>query len=686
MRKASISKRLLQLDFLAPTISLRFSGESSIKTWLGVTLTLLYIASILCFSYLILLTYFSKDSPTVVIENSEQPATHRIDFREHGLLPIFFMLRDETLYMNATTVPTYFTLQFSKYKFRTVVGSSGVPSLDFSKIEMPVVPCAELEAKNPAAYAPYKSYENDEVYLNFVKHFGLCVEPDPEESFISGLGTESQFDMLTYQVFPCSLSSECAPIEEVRRMGLAIASPSATINVADYDRPVRLELAIENIYFINEGLKQKYQPRFTKTDVLDDEQGIKDLLNGRTTRTSFFSADRSLQTNNMRYRDPAQTTCTKMEILTLKCSTYLQFEFMSTPKETKYIRIYKSLTRTMGEIGGMNSFLYIIVFYINYIHCKRVQKQVMVDKVFDFIPKTASKLKESKSLKEKGTQSKLDKSLGSELGKKEGPHQHHQQHHLTDDILGYVDGTTIKTMKKDAFCMIEETIDICTIVKDMMNLKILLNTIMKDYHKSTASLVSFRSLQDEKINADGIRTDFNSSIAIIKNIKLSMSCDISDKQSQKDCLDHRMDKFFSKKLLVQKMDCNQQKSKEDRDLKPKMASKTILTNSKVKTKQINSELHFRNSIQISEKDNNLLGETPVVHSSDPINQQVPMKSILVNRKEDVSLKSVEEEKFGGIKINSPQRNFSKKLLMVPPTKKVKLMASVPLYQPAQQKK
>ncbi len=350
MKRSCLSDQLLRLDLLAPDVHLGFNGATGLRTWFGVGMTALYLGVVAALSWLVFRTYLDTTKPTVLIEQTEVARSHRVDFLEHKLLPVFFMIKDETHYLRSEDVSQYFSLQFSQYSFSSAAEADGTPKLTAHRTVMAVVPCKQLAETSPAAFAHYLEYSDDPLFSRYGLEFGLCVDVDPAATFISGLGGEPTFDFLAYQVFPCSLSAGCATVEEVRRVGLAVASPTKSLNVSSLARPVRSALKIDNIYFVNEGLKQKYQPRFIRTSIRNEFQDLLDYFPGRKPDTSHFGVERALQTHNFRHRDAAQTTCTRQQIRSGDCSAYFQLEFLSSAQQVQFVRIYKSLTRTLSEI------------------------------------------------------------------------------------------------------------------------------------------------------------------------------------------------------------------------------------------------------------------------------------------------------------------------------------------------
>ena len=468
-------------DMLAPEISFRFNGQRGVRSSIGICLTLCYICSVSVFTYITVLTYLSTDSPTVVTDNSEGGKTHKVQMGEHSLLPIMFMTLDEAIYLDPETAPAYFTFIFSKYRIRSEVNQNGSISLNFVKIDMPVVPCKTL-AQNESAFQYYKKYENDSLFTTYGMNYGLCIQGDPNELFIEGLGTENVLDTLIFQALPCKLGASCAPLSTIKRIALLSTNPIATLNVSNFDNPVHYSLNTDAYYYVNEAMNQKYQPKVVLTKIYDEAQNLRNIFKGKVLKKEYFNLDKSSMTSNIRGRDPTQVTCTQLEIDTLQCVPYFQIEYLSTSKFIHVARIYKSFIRTLGEIGGINSFAFLLFFYINRVYCYFAQKRIMLDKVFGIFSEEDHRRNKRKAGNGKDKKMGNDSSIGSNKTGKG----------LYRGLLRDMDDNSYSKMKGDAYAMVEESLDVVNISKYMITLRVVFDLILKQYHRKLAPLMALK--------------------------------------------------------------------------------------------------------------------------------------------------------------------------------------------------
>ena len=464
-------------DMLAPEITFRFNGNRGIRTYFGIVLTVFYLACVTGFSYMITLTYLQTDSPMVVIDSNEAGKTHNIHLGENSLLPVFYMVINDKFYIPPESASTYFTLKFSKIKFRTVIQPDGKPGLEGQAIEMRILPCKELK-KNATAFEYYSKWSNDKMFSQFALEYGLCIEGHPDELFIKGLGTDPELDALVFQVMPCSSGAACAPFSMAKNIAFISSSPISVLNNSNYHDPVKFTISSESYYYINEGLRQTYQPRISLTNIKDDSQSLSNLLGGKKQKANFFSYDKALQTSTIRSRDSTKTACSAVEVLFGQCEAFIQLEYLTSSKTVYISRVYKSLIRTLSEIGGINSFVFLFFYYINRLYCYFAYRKIMVNKVFEFFPEEdARRSRQSGRANAVGDsrQQKPDREASSDIYSK---------------VLASLDDKAIARLRKEAFDMVQETIDVVYIAKEMMLLKTTLHYLMENQHRKVAPMIS----------------------------------------------------------------------------------------------------------------------------------------------------------------------------------------------------
>jgi len=458
------------LDVLAPEITLRFQGKRGIRTGFGIMLTIMYVLTLGASAYIITMSYFKTDAPLVVVENIEEVENHKVDVLNGRLLPVLFVLKDEAIYTPAADVPKYFTIIMTKYKFRSTVDKDGSAALVMSKVQMPLIPCAELKSKYPLLFEHYKDAESTPLYQKTGDKFGLCVQADVDETYVAGGGSSPDTDVLIIQVFPCTLSDgSCAPASEIARFSIIPALPATSLSISNYQSPKSTILQFEYSYYLNPALKQKYQYKFSNQELYDDSETASNLFQSKKLHTKYFFLDKSLISNNMRQRSDTQTNCNYSDISSGICQAYIHFEFFSSAKTVRTIRVYKSLTSVLSALGGINSILFILFYYANLAYCHFAKEDLLVQSIFPF-------------LNEKQKSSCFSSTLTRCLCKCKKNRSDTPNTDLPEGYLADLPAEDRPWLRKKAYESIMNSLDIISIVKELHTVKVLSRLLLREYH------------------------------------------------------------------------------------------------------------------------------------------------------------------------------------------------------------
>ena len=438
--------RMRKLDLLSPQVAFTVGGDSGIKTMFGTMMTGMYMVAITIFSYLIMLTFFSTVEPSIANEYSEGDVYSRVDLAKEKIVPVVY------LFDNAVAVPAdqylrYVTPIFVKYRFSLVKAADGTISTDIFIKTMNVVPCSLL---NPEAYQYYKGYEDSKYFKTYANLTGLCVDLDPKEAYVEGGGTDTSVDILTYSFFPCSLPAGCVSKEQLREVSMIFAMPTVSTNYSNYEEPVRSVSNADNFYYINDKLIQKYQHKFMTNEIFDD----RGVLFEKHLRRKYSSVDRVMM--NSKHRTEGSTECPVFNLLT--CKEYFNFEFMSSSRKQKVVRTYKSLTKTMSEIGGINSILLLCFIYLNLVYIHFRKRRIFTERIFDFSNTTA--------------QLAVGKPAAASSGS------------------GKEKSAQAKKLYDQADTLIREGLDVVNIIKEINNIKVVSHLLFKNYHRKLLPLVA----------------------------------------------------------------------------------------------------------------------------------------------------------------------------------------------------
>ena len=491
--------RMRRLDFLSPHVNFTVAGDSGIKTMFGMVMTVLYAVSITIFGYLILLTFFSTLDPSISQEYSEGEKYARVDLAKESFVPVMY-LYEGPYPVAASEYLKYITPVFIKYRFKQVKAADGSSTTEIFVKTMSVVPCAILSEE---ARKYYTQYNDSTFFKAYAIPNGLCVEIDPEEYFVAGGGTEPSVDIMNYAIYPCSLPSGCVSKERLREVSMIFATPSFSSNYSNSHNPIKSFLNADNFYYINDKMLQKYQYKFMSNEVYDD----RGMMFEKSLRTSYSSIDKTI--TNARFRVEGDTECPGFNMNT--CKEYFNFEFMSSSRKLKVFRTYKGITKTMSEMGGINSICLLVFLYLNILHLYFKKKGILSEKIFS-ISHSAAKLTDSVLVVDTENKDyKIKKCKSIE--------------------------TRLKNMKSNAEEMVREGLDVVGIVREMSTVKVISNLLFKDYHHTLTPLVALNISQSGHTDRGRGGDDLHWAVSELKKRFDQVSMIPVDKQSLEDKID-----------------------------------------------------------------------------------------------------------------------------------------------------
>lgn len=455
--------KLSAFDLMAPPVTLYLRGHTSIKTIFGLIMTVCYVVFSCSFALGVGITFFDTKEPMVTQQSAETGVFPRIDLSLSNMFPVVYVLN------NLKNIPPkdierYVTVTFSKQKFVVNKDLNDDSNIEFKQIPMRVMPCSEL-MQNTSAYRFYKEYDNSAAFRNFAKNYGLCIQVNETEAFVQGGGIEPNLDILSLEIFPCSLSSGCANFSEMAQVSIVIGLPNYSLNLSNYEQPAVPFLAADRYYSVDPKSSMRYSSKLRINEVHDDRGFLLDT----NLRQTFIEV--ASMTSNQKFRDPTKISCTPSQIARRACLSYLNFDFYSTGQREIIFRRYKTVIQALSEFGGINSFLFMFFSYATVIYTNLAKKRILVDSVFDFL-----------SDKQVAKHSSSSEPALGELKNRNS---------LRKDPL-------LKNAREKAFKAIEENLDILTMVKEVNNLKVLTRILMQDYHLRLVPLVTLNYLLREK--------------------------------------------------------------------------------------------------------------------------------------------------------------------------------------------
>ena len=489
-------QKIKDLDFMTPPVQLNIGGKSGVKTYFGVSMTVLYLVCVCIFSYVIILTFLDSTSPAVTQETSQSSINPKIDMIQNNLFPVIYLLAYNIYPVPAAYAPHYVTIAYNKFSIIGRVNPDGSSNITYHSSIMPVIPCSQA-LLNSTLYEVYKNYLSTDFFKQHGNTSGLCPQFYPNESFVSGGGSDSSMDFLQLEVYPCTLlnSSMCANLTELMNLNIIVTQPSSSISLGNYTNPVKSYLNADVNYFINTQMSQKYSQPLMNTEIWDQSQ----VFSTNSLRSNFSSIEKTVFISQT--RDPTQLTCPGVtQFDASNCFPYLTFQYMSGPNKLIYVRSYKTLTQALSQVGGINNVVMLVFIYINLIYNYYATKTLLVEKVFKFFSIVKVQPRGESEGGGGGGAEKTENQHGAIQPNSKDPQSptiaQNGDPHLINP-LSRLSQKELENLKDEAYEVICKNLDIITLVREINNLKVLTQLLFKDYQQKLIPLISL-NMQAQK--------------------------------------------------------------------------------------------------------------------------------------------------------------------------------------------
>lgn len=488
---------VVKLDLLAPPVRLNIDGRTRTKTLFGSALTMIYLLLVISISAVVLKTFWDTSHPGISTENSESDTFPTISHEEGSLLPVLYATSGGlTEIIPSDQFLRYFTPVYIRYFYALERQPDGTSKPKHGAKVMTLKPCSNLEGPSADFYANYNS---SEFFRKYAPQYGLCVETPLEEVFVEGGGSSTKVHLLNLEIKPCSLPTGCASEEEINKVALIISVPGVTMNLSNYQDPVRGFPNNDNSFQLNTLLDQKYQSKLSLGSIYDD----RGPWIGRSLRQKFTTIDKVLINN--RARNKSQISCTMQEVKTRQCDNYFEFEYMSSSKQTIITRKYKTLAEVFSEIGGMNSISMLFFWAINYFYVKMLgkDKDILINKIWPFLRKSPRNNANSKKDVKESSVSRLNTTnlqaspskkagiLNEAQGRSTDPSRRGQENLADDYSVQASSREEWKVLRKQAKQILTEGLDVASIFKELNSIKVITHLLLKDYHLRMIPVVAF---------------------------------------------------------------------------------------------------------------------------------------------------------------------------------------------------
>ena len=359
-------QKIKSFDMFASDIKVNVKGKSKIGSNVGVLLSAVYLGLFGYLAYLIISDFLDTSQPRISqgVNSTDLPPV--ISFTQDKLFPILNIGHHVQGPLKLSQVQKYVTLRFMKLSLQKDPKTGVVQP---KPRMMGVVACADIFHTDK-----FKRFEGlSPVEKEFMLSNAICMDPGQEDLTI-GQETETDpfYQRISLLVLPCSLPTGCATRQELAMITLATIIPKPILNLSDKKNPIKYAYLADEVMSLSTVLTGRQTLNLLKTEIIDDAgflQG-KQLANSYTAidSTSYSASD----------RDPAQLTCTPVQMMDNSCIPYWIQNSVTSPRKMVIKRQYKGMVETFSELGGTADMLLTIFFFPYSLYLSRILKEQLV--------------------------------------------------------------------------------------------------------------------------------------------------------------------------------------------------------------------------------------------------------------------------------------------------------------------
>lgn len=266
-----------------------------------------------------------------------------------------------------------------KYHTRTIVDPvTGKGRQETKRYIIEMKPCAQVLA-DPISSQFYREHlTTSETFRVHANRSGICTSVNTTIDSVKGGGSDLEQEVFMVFIYPCTLSAGCASEQEIRALRLISPQTYRSTNLSNVERPVTSYVGIGTFLTLAENLVQLVNYKMTTTAIQDERS----YPFPRIDRVSYSSP--SIPESSFRTR-PTTTTCQPAQIASFTCDQYMIITYYSSGIKTTITRNYKSLVMILSQIGGINTVLFLVCFYSAVFYAHLTQKKLLVSRIFPFL-------------------------------------------------------------------------------------------------------------------------------------------------------------------------------------------------------------------------------------------------------------------------------------------------------------
>jgi hypothetical protein len=461
---------------MGPPVTLTFKGSKTLQTNFGLLMTFMCFASILAASIVFLKSFFDRSLPTVTDDVLAGVKVIKHHIGNEGILPLIFVKRrsDNSL-VSADIVHKYFrgVLTYNLTSNRTGRQMAYVYES---------TPCRNLHDKNEKLNY-LKMAENYDEINELTDFAGYCLDVDKNNEIyvkedLNPLDPDVMKNdrrLVVMSIQPChvvaeNVEAECGLIEDLNSFIIDVHFPVHITNFSRPHHPVTRRYDLKNKVMLPDLNIIRFEYYFTKRHEIRDLFPVFDKTTYVDSYIELTTASPTYQFRMLNATGDPQYTCSD---ITCKYIYYMRFE----PKfeDVVHTRRYKQLSVVLSEIGGISSLLFQVFTYLNLIYLGFARKQILVARLFPSIPLQ----------KNENCFVRLFKKLCCCCCCPKKNYSDEQE--MSAEAKKFW-----QTMMGDGVRMIDASIDLAVIFKELCTIRVLSDILMDDVQRD---LVTLSSLQ-----------------------------------------------------------------------------------------------------------------------------------------------------------------------------------------------
>ncbi len=360
--------KTLTLDFLASDIKLLMQGKPSVNTTVGVVLSVVCMSIFVTLTYMIVSTYFDTSKPKITQELISMKNKPVIDFEHDKHFPIFLFYYKDTIYLEKEELQKFVHVTLGRYTYYAQPDGSETVQKQFYDL----VPCSELQNSNPGTF----HVDGDPAKRESLLKAGYCIDSRGEQVTLGSDDENIAYQIVTIDIWPCTLSSGCKPKEDLKDLTFSIANPTVQTNYGDYKKPIKFRTEPEEYEYLSLELNQRNRFTYMRGEIYEE----KGFLSTETLTHSFTTLSKLSYAFRSRNKD--QITCTIEQVEDNSCPPYFSQEVVVSNIKLKIMREYKGLVESASEIGGMIDLVFLVFYSVYGFYHHRVFSQKLIKSIY----------------------------------------------------------------------------------------------------------------------------------------------------------------------------------------------------------------------------------------------------------------------------------------------------------------